>query len=157
MEYQRTIKELLAMEGDAGAIECNRRGLEANAHGDVATALRLFLRARELRPEQPNYALSAANMHIKRGDPRAAISLFDEVLAEPDKLTEKQLHVCSLVLVQSQLVARVVRRGRPAPICLCRWRHSPGFSLSAEPTWPKHGPPRARSARAPPSPVPKSY
>lgn len=93
VEYQRTIKELLAMEGDAGAIECNRRGLEANAHGDVATALRLFLRARELRPEQPNYALSAANMHIKRGDPRAAISLFDEVLAEPDKLTEKQLHV----------------------------------------------------------------
>ena len=24
-------------------------------------------------------------------------------------------------------------RGRPAPICLCRWRHSPGFSLSYHP------------------------
>ena len=69
------------MEGEQGAVECNRRGLEANSNGDSYTALQLFKHARHLNPSQPNYALSAANMYLKRGNPVPAIAIFEELYA----------------------------------------------------------------------------
>tara|TARA_B110001452_G_scaffold133756_1_gene111218 strand:- start:194 stop:1213 length:1020 start_codon:yes stop_codon:yes gene_type:complete len=95
---QRTLSQVLAMRGDEGAAECNRCGLAANANGDAKTALKLFLHAHELRPEQPNYALSAANMYIKCGQPAPAIALFEALLREPSKLTPKQLEVAQAKL-----------------------------------------------------------
>jgi hypothetical protein len=46
----------------------NAYGLEANRSGDTAGALRLFLAASALAPGDARYLLSAANMHVKRGN-----------------------------------------------------------------------------------------
>ena len=98
----RTLAELLAMRGEEGARACNARGLAANASGDASTALKLFLRARELQPSQPNYALSAANMHIKCRQPAAAIALFEKLLRDPSALTPKQLEVANVKLGEAR-------------------------------------------------------
>ncbi len=83
-------------------MECNKRGLEANSAGDTATALDLFLKAYELKPAQPNYALSAANMHLKRSDSKKAIELYSELLREPGKLLPKQQSMAQTKMAQAQ-------------------------------------------------------
>ena len=65
-------------------------GLENSLNGDAATALKLFLKAYELKPNDPKYALSAANMLLKCGDNTPAIALYKEVLRHPSKLRLKQ-------------------------------------------------------------------
>lgn len=57
--------------------------------GDTATALKLFLKAYDLK-KRVDYALSAANMHSTRGDYASAIALYKELLRFPSKLTLKQ-------------------------------------------------------------------
>ena len=56
--------------------------------GDTATALKLFLKAYELKSNNFNYALSTANMHLTRGEYASAIVLYKELLRS--KLTLKQ-------------------------------------------------------------------
>ncbi len=58
-------------------------------NGDTATALMLFLKAYDLK-KKVSYALSAANMHLTRGDCASAIALYKEILRYPSKLTLKQ-------------------------------------------------------------------
>jgi len=87
---------------EQSAVECNKRGLEANSAGDTATALNLFLKAYELKPAQPNYALSAANMHLKRSDPVKAIAVYADLLRDPSKLMPKQQSMAESKMAQAQ-------------------------------------------------------
>ena len=97
-----SLKELLGRTDEEAAIECNKRGLEANASNDVAVALKLFLRARELKPRQISYALSAANMHFKRREFAEAVDLYAEVLRDPTLLTPKQKSMAEAKLQEAR-------------------------------------------------------
>ena len=100
VEASNKVAELLSRRDEQAAVECNKRGLEANSAGDTATALDLFLKAYELKPAQPNYALSAANMHLKRSDSKKAIELYSELLREPGKLLPKQQSMAQTKMAQ---------------------------------------------------------
>jgi hypothetical protein len=89
--------------------------LKANREGDPRAALRFFLQARNLDRADPRYALSAANLYLRLGEPREAMPIYEEVLAEtePSGPNERYHTMAITKLVEAKMMAG--RRGS-APV-----------------------------------------
>lgn len=79
------------LAGSDRAEELNGRGLEANRDGDTSTALGLFLEAHVRAPADARFILSAANMHLKLGQPTEACELYKKL--ESLSLTSRQSEI----------------------------------------------------------------
>ena len=79
------------LAGSDRAEELNGRGLEANRHGETSAALGLLLQAHTAAPADARFILSAANMHLKLGQPTEACVLYKKL--ESLSLTSRQSEI----------------------------------------------------------------
>ena len=95
-------------------------GLQANATGDAAAALRAFSRAIAV-DSAPKYVLSAANMKLKLGDALTAVADYTELLtgalsAGPRTLTATQREMAERKLADARALLPAGSVGAPSPL-----------------------------------------